>query len=147
MGERIYIQCPNCNGIDKFTLVKFGEKFAVVCSFCESFIRNLPTWRLAEDKGKDLKEVAMPYGKYKGVKIFSLVRQEEISYLIWLQRSEGWAGLNDTYKDAIRQHLSNHQTQKRDGTLLPNEERKPKEKKFNPLEVFEKNFDPDDLSI
>lgn len=145
MSDKVFIECPSCLSKDKFMCVLEGSYFNVFCNFCNTHIRKIPSWKLAPHLEKAMKDVVMPFGRYKGTIISSMNKKEEIDYLTWFRTSGAWKTTNDIYKNVINQHLDNHKT----GVTKISEEEIPVSKRthFNPLDEFDNNFNENDLVI
>ena len=88
------IKCKKCGLVDDFTTYQQGQHIGARCNGCDAFIKWLP----------QNKEFIIPFGKYKGRELSSMVNKEEKDYLMWVIE-QTWCKNNLANK--IEEHLNN----------------------------------------
>lgn len=87
------IVCKKCGTEDFFFEEKRGPHNTAICGNCGEYIKHLP----------QNKPFIIPFGKYKGRELHTMMSKEEINYLYWLVGQEN---IKKNLEDKIRHHLS-----------------------------------------
>jgi len=88
------IICQRCGNVNDYTVKKSGPHDSAYCNGCDNYIKHLP-------QNNEIKIV--PFGKYKGREISSMLDGEEIRYLQWFA---DMPDLRENVKKAIHKHLA-----------------------------------------
>lgn len=141
------VQCPQCDNVKTFsiTLTSDARHFKITCGVCGKFIRDIDEWKFHNHEEKvEYGNLAFPFGKFKGTLILSMNTEEQILYLKWVKSEKGiWDKMYEKYRKAIEFHL-NHLPEETRKTVVTEDK---SSKKFDPLSVFDVNFDEDSLPI
>jgi len=85
--------CKKCGTEDFYFEEKRGPHLTAICGGCGSYIKHL---------GQD-KPFVIPFGKYKGRVLSSMISKEETQYLWWLVEQDF---CKKNMEDKIRKHLN-----------------------------------------
>ena len=128
-----------------------GREFSITCGECKEFVRRLPSLRFVPYMEKEYKNMAMPFGKYKGIIISTMIRNEEISYLIGMRGDDIWFRMDYHLKQCINRQIENYAFLKKEGKIDPDSEKRrkgvPMPDPLAEMKPYEKKFDPNDLPI
>jgi hypothetical protein len=145
-----YIVCRNCTNKRDFEMVlqANNRNFSIRCKNCGEHVRTLPSFCMKEYMEAKYKNMAFPIGKYRGIIISTMVRKQDISFLLWYRESELWRSATEDLKNCIQRHLENYAWLKKDGKLAENDDERPEPitKKY-PLDLFPKKFNEDHLPL
>lgn len=87
------ITCQRCGLVNDYYTKPSGPHTSAYCNGCDSYIKHLP-------QNNEIKIV--PFGKYKGREIGTMLSSEEVRYLKWFVQMPD---LRDNVKTAINKHL------------------------------------------
>ena len=87
------ITCHNCGLVDDYETRQAGPHLSAYCNGCGNYIKHLPQNNPVE---------LIPFGKYKGRELKSMVSDEEVRYLHWFCQMPD---LKPRIKVAIVHHL------------------------------------------
>lgn len=87
------ITCQRCGLANDYEIKQAGPHQSAYCNGCGNYIKHLPQNKPVE---------IIPFGKYKGRELKSLVSDEEVRYLNWFSQMPD---LKPRIKEAIRKHL------------------------------------------
>jgi uncharacterized protein (DUF3820 family) len=87
------ITCQRCGSVNDYHVVKTELHDTAYCNGCDAYIKHLP---------KNNPIVIMPFGKYKGREISSLLSDEELRYVTWMLHN---STANEKIKTALKNHL------------------------------------------
>jgi len=88
------ITCQRCGSVNDYREVKTELHNTAYCNGCDAYIKHLP---------QNNPIVTMPFGKYKGRDISSLLSSEELRYVEWMIHN---STANEKIKTALKLHLS-----------------------------------------
>ena len=87
------IICQRCGSIDDYTIQKSGPHNSAYCNGCGYYIKHI-------QQNNEIKII--PFGKYKGREIKTMLSEEEVKYLQWFV---AMPDLRDNVKASINKHL------------------------------------------
>jgi uncharacterized protein (DUF3820 family) len=85
------VTCNRCGLIDDYAIKISGPHKSAYCNGCGRYIKHLP----------QNTEFIMPFGKYKGRHLSSMVSVEEIGYIKWLLSQNP----KNSLKDKLQAHI------------------------------------------
>lgn len=91
--KNLEIVCKNCGTIDFYLTEVRGPHVSAICAGCGKFIKHLP---------QDI-EFVIPFGKYVGRELSSMLSKDETNYLHWLYQQ---TFVKKNFKDKIKNHLN-----------------------------------------
>src|ERR1700753_1675412 len=71
------ITCKRCGLVNDYSQKQAGPHVSAYCNGCGNYIKHLPQNNPVE---------TMPFGKYKGRELKSMVSDEEVRYLNWFSQ-------------------------------------------------------------
>ena len=84
------ITCLRCDSTNDYSVVDAGPHKKAVCNKCNRYIKFI----------SQSKKTVLYFGKYKGRELQSMVSDDELAYLYWLQKTN--------IKNGLKAEIENH---------------------------------------